>query len=219
MTATTEYCADDKVNPSFLSPHPSKKGWINCFYRYYKGKRLGPYYVRRWKVNGKLHKEYIKPDQVEQAKAECQAHREQQLQGRIVARQCRALIDNHIVLGKMYFGYDKGNEPNKLQAEYLVRLHEEGLFITGRPPYRRRIIRDYAVIGGQSMVINTVFELDGTTNTFMVPFKIKRTKAIADLWNLFFAGVKESMLDIWESINSPSEAKTSPQNQWLHPAF
>ena len=211
MTATTEYRA--------LAPSPLKPGWINTYYRYYKGKKLGPYFVRRWKLNGKLHKEYVKPDQLEQVKAECQAHRQRALERRIVARQCRALIDNHIFLGKMYFGFEKGKEPNKLQAEYIVRLHHEGLYISGRPRYRRRIIRDYAVIAGRSVVIKTVFELDGTTKIFMVPFKIKRTKAVANLWDTFFQGLRESIKDLWESVRSTRETESSPPNQWLQPAI
>jgi hypothetical protein len=196
-----------------------RRGWINTYYRNYKGKKLGPYYVRRWKENGKLHKQHIKCQDVERVKAECQAHRERQLERRIVGSQCKALIDNHILLGKMYFGFEKGKEPNKLQAKYLVRLHHEGLYITGRPPYRRRIIRDYAVIGGKSVVIQTVSELDGTTKTFLVPFKIKRTKSLAGLWDSFFDGLKESIQETWESLHGSSDTKTCPPNQGLQPAF
>jgi len=31
-----------KTQPSALSSQPSKKGWINTFYRHHNGKKLGP---------------------------------------------------------------------------------------------------------------------------------------------------------------------------------
>ncbi len=42
------------------------------------GKRYGPYYFRFWREGGRLHKEYIKRNEVEAVQAACGRHREEQ---------------------------------------------------------------------------------------------------------------------------------------------
>ena len=41
------------------------------------GKRYGPYYFRFWREGGRLHKQYVKPDEVDAVRAACQRHREE----------------------------------------------------------------------------------------------------------------------------------------------
>lgn len=42
------------------------------------GKRYGPYYCRCWREGGRLHKQYVKRDDVDAVRAACQRHREEQ---------------------------------------------------------------------------------------------------------------------------------------------
>ena len=210
MTATTEY--------PYLEPAP-KPGWINCFYRYYKGKRLGPYYVRRWKVNGKLHREYIKPDQLEQAKAECQAHRERQQRKREGERQGWNALHNWVFLGRMLTRLDAGKEITRDQAAYILRIEREGILITGRPWCRRRIKRHVALVNGERLIVTTIFELDGTTKTFMAPMKINREKIMADLFRNPFEEFKQWFLGLKDRAKEQQRPQERPPNVWLQQAF
>jgi len=114
------------------------QGWVVCSYRTYKGKKLGPYYFRKWKVAYRTHKQYIKPEDVERVKAACQVYREQQKQIKEGDRRCRIFIENWDFLGKMCLRYQKGKKVTKEQEEYILRLHKEGMHITGRPLFRPR---------------------------------------------------------------------------------
>ena len=96
---TNKMTANDQATPS--SNKQPTRGWINCYYRTYKGKRPGPYYVRRLKVGKKLFKEYVKADQVEKIRAECQAHRE----GR---KRISRFLNNVEFLGNCLNRYDSG---------------------------------------------------------------------------------------------------------------
>jgi len=42
------------------------------------GKRYGPYYFRFWREGGRLHKQYIKREDVDAVRAACVRHREEQ---------------------------------------------------------------------------------------------------------------------------------------------
>jgi hypothetical protein len=166
-------------------PPPSPlRGWVNTFYRHYNGKKLGPYHVRRWKVGRKIHREYVKPDQVEQVKAACLAYRERQRARKDHNRKLNIFIDNFNYLGAMMNRYDRGKVVTPAMEAYILRLNKEGMQIKGRPQLRRRVTRTLAKIAGQTYVVKTAFELDGTTKVFMVPFIIKspleRLKAFFD---------------------------------------
>ena len=201
------------MTPSTTHQPPlTKKGWINTYYRYYKGKRLGPYYVRRWKLNGKLHKEYIKPDQVEEARAECQRHREAKKE---IVRWLNNTTTNLKYLERMIKWSDQGRLRPEDHA-YIDRIQKEGYDIGGRPPLRKKIVRQFATYNGQTVIVKTVFELDGTTRSFMVPF-------FTNPFSRGFEIVTESLQDIArkisEEIFGARETKTPPPNPWLHPAF
>src|SRR5690349_6276646 len=130
MTATSQ--------PSALSPQPLKRGWINTYYRYYKGKKLGPYYVRRWKHNGKTHKEYIKPKDLETVRSQCEAYRERRMRQLICAMECKALIDNHKFCHFMMIRCDKNLPIRPEWAAHIERIHQHGPFVPGRPRLRRK---------------------------------------------------------------------------------
>ena len=114
---------------------PTTRGCVNAFYRYYKGRKLGPYFVRRWKVGRRVHKEYIKPENVEKVRAACAEYRETV---RAARRQANKLIDNFSFLGNMMNRLDRGQTVRPDQAEYIERIAREGPFISGRPLYRPR---------------------------------------------------------------------------------
>lgn len=125
------------TNQAKQSNNPAPlKGWVNCFYRRYKGKRLGPYYVRRWKVGRKTYKQYIKPQDYEKVRAQCEAHRKRQKERREGDKRTQNLLDNWDFLGRMLTQADKGKRVRQDQEDYIRRLHHEGMFITGRPNYR-----------------------------------------------------------------------------------
>jgi len=161
MTAETQ--------PSALSPQPSKKGWINTFYRHHNGKKLGPYFVRRWKHNGRLHKEYIKPKDVARVKAECDSYRSERKRRQEVAKRELIYLDNHIFLARMNERFDKGKDIPAPHANWIVRLHKDGCYTPGRPRLRRRIVRRFAGVDGEEKMVTTIYEVDGTTRAFMVP--------------------------------------------------
>jgi len=134
------------AQPVTGNPKPPIRGGVITAYRTYKGKRLGPYYFRKWKHNGKVYKEYIKPipspadgqemsrtdrlnAAVEKVRTACQEAKQKR-------KDIYRLLDNHIFQGKMLDRFDRGKEIRKDQADYIVRLHQEGMFIDGRPPYR-----------------------------------------------------------------------------------
>jgi hypothetical protein len=116
------------------SPPTPLRGWVNSYYRHYKGKKLGPYYVRRWKVNGKIRRQYLKPEDVEKVRAACEVNRDRRKSG----PKYRALLDNFRFQWRMILLFDRGKEPRQDQKDYIVRLHQEGMYITGRPLYRPR---------------------------------------------------------------------------------
>src|SRR5207344_2913498 len=85
------------------SPPPAPlPGWVACTYRTYKGKRSGPYYVRRWKTGTRVNKQYIKAEDVEYYRAACEANREKRKAGQSVGRWLTNTVANLRYLEKMY---------------------------------------------------------------------------------------------------------------------
>jgi hypothetical protein len=195
MTTRPEPSNQASGNPATL------KGCVNTFYRHYKGKKLGPYYVRRWKVGRKVYREYIKADQVERVKAACLAYRE----GR---KGITKFLNNFDFLGKMMGRYDYGKPVTLAMEDYNRRLRIEGMYIDGRPPLRRRVTRTIAIIDGKQMIVKTIFELDGTTKTFMVPLFTKHP----------MEHIKECLLKVWNEAfgaEDPPDQLLAPPKLWL----
>ena len=74
------------------------RGWVNRYYVVVGGKRLGPYFVRRWKQNGKLCKEYVELRDVKRVKAACERYREKRKRERGVAWLYRNVAGNGLHL-------------------------------------------------------------------------------------------------------------------------
>jgi len=204
MTATTEYRA------AAQSPH--KRGHVNTYYCYYKGKKLGPYYVRRGKVGKKLFKEYIKPDQVEKVKAECQAHRNRR-------REISNCLSNFEFLGRCLNRYDQGKVATTAMEDYIRRIYHEGPYISGKPQMPRKVTREIVAVAGKQMIKKTVFELDGSTTVFMVPFLINDLIKRVNAWRETFKEIEDTFMDIWESVHGNAQSQSKGPNVWLSPAF
>jgi hypothetical protein len=56
-----------------------------------RGIRHGPYYVRRWSENGQRHEEYIRRDQVDDVRAQCEARRQHEHQVVAARKEFREL--------------------------------------------------------------------------------------------------------------------------------
>ena len=199
-------------SPSTTHQPPStKRGWINTYYRYYKGKKLGPYYVRRWKVGPKLYKEYVKPKDVERVRAECKAHKDAKKE---VVRWLNNTVANLNYIQKMVKWEDEGRV-RPCDHAFISRLQKEGWDIDGRPRTRRHVTRHIQNIDGKDMLVRTVHEIDGTTKVFMVPFFTNHLKNCfvdpIELLNKMFD-------DVWNAVYGPTKRK-SEKNQWLQPAF
>ncbi len=110
-------------------------GWVATFYVRYGCNREGPYYVRRWKKNGILHKEYVKPADLERVQAACQRHRERR------QRQVQCGKDLTTVCGNLNFLLRMVRRSRKgtLRAEeycHLEILETQGPKAPGRPKLR-----------------------------------------------------------------------------------
>lgn len=111
---------------------PKKKGWINCFYRTYKGKKLGPYFVRRWKVGRKLYKEYIKSEDLEQAKQEAADYKEKRKRQSATTRRLNNNIANLAYMVRMVAWEDQGRvRPQDHAKDHGRRLGDR------RPPLNK----------------------------------------------------------------------------------
>jgi hypothetical protein len=120
------------------SPHPTAhtlRGWITAEYIPYKGKKLGPYYVRRWKQNGKLHRQYIKPSDLEKVKAACQNHRQKRTAQSQCAKELTIVAGNLNYLLKMIKRSLKGLLRPE-DHDHLAILETQGPNVPGRPNLR-----------------------------------------------------------------------------------
>lgn len=62
-----------------MKPLPNTlPGSVCAQWRERGGKRYGPYYFRFWREGGRLHKQYVKRNDVDSVRAACQRHREEQ---------------------------------------------------------------------------------------------------------------------------------------------
>ena len=194
MTAANEYPCPTVAQPSALSSQPFKKGWISTFYRHYKGKKLGPYYVRHWKVGNKVRNQYIKPQDLERVRAECEAYRDRKRRGRVIARELYNLLGNLNYIDRMAKRAEK-RELSEVDIAFLTRIEREGYKISGRPRARRRRITHRLVsIAGQTTIVKTVFEFDGTTKVFMVPFVLNPREQFERMFENLFANAKKVWL-------------------------
>ncbi len=66
-----------------------KCGKVGC--RCTRGDRHGPYFSRRWAENGRRREEYVRRDQVDDVRAQCEARRQHEHQLVAARKECREL--------------------------------------------------------------------------------------------------------------------------------
>ena len=113
------------------------RGWISKEFVTYNGRKLGPYFVRRWKVGGKLRREYVKFEDLERITAACQANRDKRKRQAETTRKLDNLIGNLNFLEKKANRLDRGIPLTDEDRAFIERIEKEGYEISGRPSLRR----------------------------------------------------------------------------------
>jgi hypothetical protein len=92
---------------------PKIRGAVCVQWRIYKGKRLGPYYFRFWREDGKLRKRYIKRANLALTIAACRKDREERREQR----------ENHAEVMRWIREYNRADREIErlLKAVRLVR--------------------------------------------------------------------------------------------------
>jgi len=115
--------------------------------------------------------------------------------------------------------YDSGKIVTPEMEKYILRIRYEGPYITGRPRMRRTVTRQLVLVDGNRMIKKTIFELDGTTKVFMVPF-------VANFltWAEQRERLEKMFFDAWEKyhgkkLDMDCGPSAPPSNPWLQPAF
>jgi hypothetical protein len=114
-----------------------QNGWVETFYRSYKGRRLGPYHVRKWKAGNRVHREYIKPADVEKIKTACQTNREERKTRSEAGKREIIYVDNSRYLLRMMRKLDRDKPVRPEDALHIQKIHREGCYALGRPKLRR----------------------------------------------------------------------------------
>jgi hypothetical protein len=128
----------DVQNPSLSNE--MLRGWVNRYFVVVGGRRMGPYYVRRWKQNGKLYKEYVELRDVERIKAACQRYREKRRRERGVAWLFRNVTSNLAYTFRMVKRSLKGNLRPEDYA-HLALLETQGYKVPRHPSLRTQTPR------------------------------------------------------------------------------
>jgi hypothetical protein len=169
--------------PSDLSTQPSPvRGWVVAQYANYRGKRLGPYYVRCWKHNGKIKKEYIKSADLEQVRAACQSNRERRQRGVQIAADFYNTVGNLNWLQRMAKRAEKAALRSE-DYEHVQRIELHGFASPGRTKLRTK----------------RSFMYPRSTNpfSFLTPRFLKSLKA--DVNRTFYSKFKdETIEEKWE---------------------
>src|SRR5690242_18705210 len=124
--------------PSALRPQPLLPGWIEAFYRRHNGKRLGPYHVRKWKANGKVHREYIKPKDLERVRAACQANRDKRKQTIQANKSGFVFKGNWDFMHRIATRAEKGKPITLEEVAHVLRIQREGWDAPDGPKLRRK---------------------------------------------------------------------------------
>src|SRR5579885_1106370 len=110
------------ITENLATPLP---GWVATFFVNYHGRRIGPYYSRNWKRNGKLHKQYIKPSDVEKVRARCQAFRDQRSRQREITLNFSVTFDNLNYMTRMIKRLKNG-PLRDVDYSHIARLEQNG---------------------------------------------------------------------------------------------
>jgi hypothetical protein len=79
-----------KTLPGVVRPQWVRCGRENC--RCARGRRYGPYYYRFWREGGRLRKAYVRPEQLEEVRARCEARRQARRELKVAWASWRALL-------------------------------------------------------------------------------------------------------------------------------
>ena len=112
-------------------------GWITTFYIKHRGKRLGPYYARMWKKNGKRYREYVKHADLARVRAACERYRQKRERVVQTNKWTRTTCLNLSFLSRI----DRKPKPSSIRQEefeHVERIAAAGLDVEGRPIQRRR---------------------------------------------------------------------------------
>jgi len=112
------------------------RGWVSAFYVTVKGQPIGPYYARRWKENGKLHKQYIKHADVERVRSQCEANRQLRKKQLALNKDFRTFKGNF----NYYFRILKRADKGKVTPEHYDHMRSLAFgdfFCPGRPALRK----------------------------------------------------------------------------------
>jgi hypothetical protein len=112
------------------------KGRIAKFFLSYKGKKLGPYYCRRWKENGKTKKEYVSSKDLPRVQAAIDQYRSDRNYKLARNKQCNLLLTNMRFLWTMM---QHRIPKKKLRVENLLhigRIEKMGIYAPDCPKLR-----------------------------------------------------------------------------------
>jgi hypothetical protein len=128
---------------AILNQPPPKplRGWISTFKVRHNGKKHGPYHVRCFKVGRKVHKQYIKPKELDYYLAATQAYRDRRKMWIAGGIKYGNFLANHKYLWRMMKRLEKGPIEQE-HADHIVRIHKHGCHVWGRPPLRKKRFMD-----------------------------------------------------------------------------
>ena len=111
-------------------------GWVSCFFVTYNGRKIGPYYARCWKENGRQRKKYIRPADLEKVRVACEAHRQRRRAERDLGKEVTAISGNLNFLFRMTKRILKGQITEE-DFVHMGRILGQGITAPGRPKLRR----------------------------------------------------------------------------------
>jgi len=142
--------SDLNTQPSILntSPEPQHSapstqplltlpGRVSTFFTFYKGRKLGPYYVRRWKEHGKPKKQYVKPKDLERIKEACARHRFKRNEISKNLHHATNIGKNITFLLAMH-RRAKNGALRVLDILHIDRIEKNGMATPGCPPLRSK---------------------------------------------------------------------------------
>jgi len=183
------------------------KGWVATFFVNKGGRKVGPYYTRNWKHQGKLYKEYIKQSDVQKIREACQANRERRKKQRALAHNLRSTIENINFVARLA----KRSETQQLREEDLAhveKLEREGYAAGGRPCLRTNIAAR-PVRSGHLPTNNWAIENRQPSNV-MVPSLTKSIDRIMRLESRFL----QRALQAFKSVRKAERVQETNEEKW-----
>lgn len=189
---------EDPTTVQTIQTRPQRlRGWVNAYYVTVGGRRCGPYYARRWKQNGKLHKEYVAENDVQRTRDACERYRESRRRQRSVDIQFTTVSGNLNFLLRMAKRVIKGNIRPE-DKDHLVRLDTLGIKAHGRPALR--IPRSVAFLTRNPQLLENLKARNKNSpkEPFMVPSRAKLRKTF-----------KAALEIVREEIEKTQKSRTS----------